>query len=487
MTSVQTSRRHGVNGSLAIKAPVKSATTANITLSGEQTIDSVAIVSGDRVLVKNQTDGIENGIYAANTSTWQREPDWDGARDVAKGTSVYCTDGSTTSSSWRVTTADPIIPGTTSISFQVVTAQDLDFAGDSGGNLAIDLDTEVLTIAGGTGIDTSGAVNTLTIDIDSTVTTLTGTQTLTNKTLTSPTIDLSTVTSSGDLPVANGGTGSSTASGARTNLGLAIGSNVQAHDVDLDALAALSKTDSNFIVGNGSTWVAETGATARTSLGVDVAGTDNSTDVTLGGTPNYITISGQVITRGSIDLTTDVTGDLPIAEGGTGASTASAAFTALKQAATESATGVMEIATDAETSTGTDDTRAITPLKLATELSGIGSVTNGDAHDHDGGDGAAIPAGGIAADAIIRAKIKTATVSMAGALGEGTTTDIILANGYAFFPMIHGIENDGTRAAMFADNTDGADPDSPRFALQENGGSTGDGSYDVDYRYISAA
>lgn len=52
-------------------------------------------------------------------------------------------------------------------------------------------------------------------------------------------------------------------------------------------------------------------ATARTTLGVDAAGTDNSTDVTLAGTPDYITISGQVITRNQIDLTTDVTGLLP--------------------------------------------------------------------------------------------------------------------------------------------------------------------------------
>ena len=69
-----------------------------------------------------------------------------------------------------------------------VTAQDLDFQGDSGGALNIDLDSETLTIAGGTGIDTSGSGNTLTVAIDNTVATLTGTQTLTNKTLTSPTL-----------------------------------------------------------------------------------------------------------------------------------------------------------------------------------------------------------------------------------------------------------------------------------------------------------
>ena len=63
-----------------------------------------------------------------------------------------------------------------------VTAQDLDFQGDSGGALSIDLDSEVLDIAGGTGIDTAGSGNTLTVSIDSTVATLAGTQTFTNKT-----------------------------------------------------------------------------------------------------------------------------------------------------------------------------------------------------------------------------------------------------------------------------------------------------------------
>jgi len=68
---------------------------------------------------------------------------------------------------------------------------------------------------------------------------------------------------------------------------------------------------------------------ARITLGVDAAGTDNSTDVTLAGTPDYLTISGQVITRNPINLTTDVTGDLPVADGGTGSSTAAGARTNL--------------------------------------------------------------------------------------------------------------------------------------------------------------
>ena len=64
-----------------------------------------------------------------------------------------------------------------------VNAQDLDFQGDSGGALNIDLDTETLTIAGGTGIDTVGSGNTLTISIDGTVVTGSSTDTFTNKTI----------------------------------------------------------------------------------------------------------------------------------------------------------------------------------------------------------------------------------------------------------------------------------------------------------------
>ena len=70
-----------------------------------------------------------------------------------------------------------------------VTAQDLDFQADSGGALNIDLDSETLSLAGGTGIDTAGSGNEVTFAIDSTVTTLTGSQTLTNKTLTSPVLN----------------------------------------------------------------------------------------------------------------------------------------------------------------------------------------------------------------------------------------------------------------------------------------------------------
>ena len=73
-----------------------------------------------------------------------------------------------------------------------------------------------------------------------------------------------------DVAVADGGTGSGTASGARTNLGVAIGSDVQAYDAQLADVAGLAVTDGGVIVGDGSNFVLETGATTRTSLGLAI-------------------------------------------------------------------------------------------------------------------------------------------------------------------------------------------------------------------------
>jgi hypothetical protein len=60
---------------LDVKGSVVAATTADITLSGAQTIDGVSIVAGDRVLVKNQNTASENGIYVASAGTWTRATD----------------------------------------------------------------------------------------------------------------------------------------------------------------------------------------------------------------------------------------------------------------------------------------------------------------------------------------------------------------------------------------------------------------------------
>lgn len=125
MTSTTTDRLAGVTASLASKAPARAATTANITLSGEQTIDSVAVVADDRVLVKDQTDGIENGIYDVKSGAWVRSRDYDGARDVVSGTLAVVAQGTTNAATlWQLTTTGTITIGTTSLAFALLSFGD---------------------------------------------------------------------------------------------------------------------------------------------------------------------------------------------------------------------------------------------------------------------------------------------------------------------------------------------------------------------------
>ena len=73
------------------------------------------------------------------------------------------------------------------------------------------------------------------------------------------------------------------ASSARTNLGLAIGTDVQAYNAKLNDIAGLAVTDGNFVVGNGSNFVAESGSTARTSLGLGTIATQAANNVAVTG------------------------------------------------------------------------------------------------------------------------------------------------------------------------------------------------------------
>lgn len=110
MSSVSTDRRQGLNSSAAIKVPCAAATLGNIVLTGLQTIDGVVLASGDRVLVKSQTNAAENGIYVADTGNWTRDLDFDGAYDVVKGTIITLVGGNTLSGTlWRVDTTNPSV------------------------------------------------------------------------------------------------------------------------------------------------------------------------------------------------------------------------------------------------------------------------------------------------------------------------------------------------------------------------------------------
>jgi hypothetical protein len=130
MASTSTSRIDGLSAELAMKAPVAVATTANITLSAAQTINGVAVVADDRVLVKDQTDDTENGIYIAQGTAWTRAKDFDSTRDVVEGTLVFVQSGTIAADSvWRQTTTGTITPGTSSINFELAQT----FAADAGG------------------------------------------------------------------------------------------------------------------------------------------------------------------------------------------------------------------------------------------------------------------------------------------------------------------------------------------------------------------
>lgn len=83
----------GVAQGLDIKASVKAASTGNLTLSGTQTVDGIALSAGDRVLVKNQSDASENGIYVVSGSAWTRSADAAGS-NLTLGSFTFVESGS---------------------------------------------------------------------------------------------------------------------------------------------------------------------------------------------------------------------------------------------------------------------------------------------------------------------------------------------------------------------------------------------------------
>lgn len=96
------------------------ATTENISLSGLQTIDGYTVLAGDRILVKNQTNSSENGIYLAASGSWSRSSDLDSSSELVYGTKVEITNGTTLSGSiWFLKYSDSYILGTTEIFWDI--------------------------------------------------------------------------------------------------------------------------------------------------------------------------------------------------------------------------------------------------------------------------------------------------------------------------------------------------------------------------------
>lgn len=105
--------------SVAVKPPCRVQTTAAITLSGEQTVNGVAVVTGDRVLVKDQADNTTNGIYIADTSAWSRAPDFDGSLDAVDGTLVLVHAASGPDQLYELSATNPVIIGTSALTFSL--------------------------------------------------------------------------------------------------------------------------------------------------------------------------------------------------------------------------------------------------------------------------------------------------------------------------------------------------------------------------------
>ena len=120
MSSTGVSRIEGIDPSVAIKAPCQTVTTANITLSGSQTVGGLLVqetTPKTRVLVNNQTNPVLNGIYDVYDTAWQRSDDFNGSRDAVEGTLVSVVSGDFANTLWKLTTANPVIIGTSAIVF----------------------------------------------------------------------------------------------------------------------------------------------------------------------------------------------------------------------------------------------------------------------------------------------------------------------------------------------------------------------------------
>lgn len=111
------------------KDEVDVATTANVTLSGEQTIDGV-LTSTSRILVKNQTLGATNGIYVTAAGAWSRSTDADTSAEVTSGMSTVVLAGTVNANIiYSLVTPDPITLGTTALVFQGIASSFPAFTG----------------------------------------------------------------------------------------------------------------------------------------------------------------------------------------------------------------------------------------------------------------------------------------------------------------------------------------------------------------------
>ncbi len=246
----------GVAQGLDVKDSCVAATTGNITIStalnNGDTLDGVSLSTNDRVLVKDQSSASENGIYIVGSSP-ARADDLAAGADAA-GMFTFIEKGTVNADNAFVCTSDK--------GSAVVGTNNLAFTQFSGAG----------QITAGDGLDKSA--NTLSVDLKSN-----GGLVIES---TEIAVDLAASSITGTLAVSDGGTGSTSASAARTALGLAIGSDVQAHDADLDTLSGCQSGAASALAALTSTEVAILdGATVTTAELNIMDGGTSATSTTL--------------------------------------------------------------------------------------------------------------------------------------------------------------------------------------------------------------
>ena len=270
---------------LDVKESVRVATTANVTLSGTQTIDGVSLVAGDRVLVKNQTTGGDNGIYVVAAGAWSRATDANSNDDVTSGMFTFVEEGSVNADSgWVMTTNAPITLGTTALAFTQFSGAGQVTAGDG------------LSKTGNT-LDVGGTADRITVNADSVdiASTYAGQSSITTLgTVSTGTWQASTVA------VEYGGTGATTAAGAASNLGLGTEDSPSFVAVNLTANTVSSGTTSGALVVAGGVGV---GGAMNIGGALDVVNslTANNASVT-DATASTSTTTGAMVVTGGVGV-----------------------------------------------------------------------------------------------------------------------------------------------------------------------------------------
>jgi hypothetical protein len=239
---------------LDVKASCRVATTADIALSGTQTIDGVSVIAGNRILVKNQSTASENGIWVVSASGWSRSTDADTDAEVTTGMFTFIEEGTANGDTgWVLTTNNPIIVGTTALTFAQFSGTGQIEAGDG------------LTKTGNTinAVGTSNriSVSTDAIDISSSYVGQSSITTL--GTITTGVWNGTTVA------VANGGSGATTLTGYLIGNGTSAftaSATITGSDISGNISGNAGNVSGTVAIGNGGTG-ATSAAAARTALG----------------------------------------------------------------------------------------------------------------------------------------------------------------------------------------------------------------------------